>query len=184
MDLELNKQAGGPGCLSVPRAGITNTYRHNQLSFMWFLGLNSDPQKYFTDRAISPAPPCFIDGHTTVVKHSLCPQDTPARQGLPQKPQVTYTSASVSVVLWEQRAWSTFSHPASLLLASPTRGRTAVSSEGSDHTLKEVRKMLELTAGAQRPHWGCVFKARNRTSGLFLELPTSLSLAACASGWG
>lgn len=65
-----------------------------------------------------------------------------------------------------------------ILSLSTTRGRSAVSSEGSDHTLEEVRKKLELTAGAQRPHWGCVSKARNRTSGLFLELPAFLSLAA------
>lgn len=64
-----------------------------------------------------------------------------------------------------------------ILSFSTTRGRAAVSSAGSDHTL-EVRKKLELTAGAQWPHWGCVSKARNRTSGLFLELPASLSLAA------
>jgi hypothetical protein len=60
----------------------------------------------------------------------------------------------------------------------------AVFSASSGHTLVVIRTMLELTTRAQRPHRGCVFKTRNKRSELFLELPTSLSLVSCTSGWG
>lgn len=83
MDLELSKQAR----LSLPPQNWDHKHILPYPAFVlecWFWGLNSDPQKYFTDGAISTAPPCFIDRHTAVVKHSPC--HIPARRGLPQEP--------------------------------------------------------------------------------------------------